>query len=273
MIQLIKSWASCLFFLVGSACRSSLVGAGLSSSAHHHHDPEDEWETDWSTSTLSLSSLLLSRALALGDFDSFNQVVQNVTLKLPDPQPIFMELMLPLTIVLSNLTCRNLQIGDMVTDYNSSNSNSNNPNELTFHVDLFPFAMDCFGDYTSDFGSFSSFGTLEATAIDSRLQLSFGFQSSSSSLSSSSLPFFITTTSFTPALPNATTVDFCQGDIAISNLEFSGGIDAVIANIFQDVVGKLVSTEAATGAFTTCCCSLLVCLFVWAVCRKYFFGD
>jgi len=172
---------------------------------------------------------LLSRALTVGgDFDSFNDIFQNVTFRLPDPEK-HISLMGPTTVSLSNLYCRGLHIGDMVTNDTLDVGNT----KLTFNLDMFNFSMSCFGDYEYDFGIIDNAGSFQVKAENNHLHVALVFQSS---------------TTFDQAPPNQTMVTHCPGIIRIAELKFSSGIECVIASIFEDTVSNLISTEAAKGA-------------------------
>jgi hypothetical protein len=181
----------------------------------------------WSGEELTISSLF-TRYLAIGDFASFNEALKSVTLKLPDPPPISQQVLFRLRIQLTNVYCQDIVIGDIKTNF-TKDSNQ----ELTFDFDADPFAMNCYADYSYDYGGFiRSSGEMTANARNNRARLSLGFRSPSN---------------FAEAPPNQTTVKACDTSIDIFDIELSRGLESVIASIFKDAVSRLVEREAASG--------------------------
>lgn len=180
---------------------------------------------------------VVRRFLAVGDFDSINEALQNVQLVVPNPDPITTTILLPLTIEVSDIVCEEITIGDLQTSYTATNT------QMDFQLDLFPFSMTCRGNYAYNYGGFvSSSGSLTATIGDSRVMLGLGFASED----------------FATTPPNATEVSQCSSDIQVEQLQFSGELENVIANLFRDGVQDLVSSGAQDGKYNNETCNFFL---------------
>ncbi|GAX20731.1 hypothetical protein FisN_7Hh041 [Fistulifera solaris] len=168
----------------------------------------------------------MQRYLEIGDFQSINDGLSGVQLVVPDPEPITTTLLFTLTVEVTNLVCEQINIGDLQSNYNATNT------EMNFAIELYPFAMTCTGNYAYNYGAFiANSGTLTATISESRIQLGLGFTS----------PDFATTP------PNATQVAQCAASLQIEQMSFSGDLENTIANLFREGVEDLVSNGAQTA--------------------------
>ena len=178
----------------------------------------------------------VARLLAIGDFDSFNEVLsQGVSLQLGDLPPVSVPLLFfSLDIVLTEVYCTDLYIGDIQIDYSEQKVRDNLGelmDELTLGFDVSPFAMNCYGKYSYDAGIFRSSGDMTLNSRANGVDIQLGFRS----------------LDFELYPPNRTVVNTCDANINIYNLEFSRGIESLIAAIFEQQVADLVENEAASG--------------------------
>ena len=174
---------------------------------------------------------LSTRNLAIGDFDIFNEAIKDLTFNLEDPGPIVQQILFELRIQLTNVYCVDINIGDAQGDYTMTSNQ-----ELTYTLDLEPFAMTCYADYSYTYGGFiRSSGTALVVTGGNAVELGLGFESSS--------------TDFELAPPNRTTLKTCVPQLEVTNIEFSGVIEGVVARIFQTAVADAVEVQAGTGTY------------------------
>lgn len=148
------------------------------------------------------------RQLAIGDFATFNTLIQDVTLYLPDTVVTDKILGITLTLDLQNLQCSNLSIGDVELDYFRGDSLSN---DRVFDLNVKELDTTCIVNYNYDYGFFSGSGRVTAYTDNNSVEASLVFSQSDSS---------------TP--PDALRVENCQPVVAITNLDFDGGVVSTI---------------------------------------------
>ena len=192
---------------------------------------------DWGDS----SQATLSRLLAIGDFDGFNEALQGVSLQLGDlPQIEQFILISQLVINLRDVECRDIQIGDIVASFNVTNAtdaDGDAVDELTFDLAATPFSMNCYANYSYSFSGLRSSGIMTANSRNNNFAVTLGFQSPS----------------FEEHPPNTTVVNDCQTEVDIYNLEFSTGLEAIIVALFERAVANLVESQAAGGKIEYLC--------------------
>jgi hypothetical protein len=175
------------------------------------------------------TSQVLHRWLEMGDFELFNDAIQDLKLVVPDPAPIVQQILFQLDINLTNVYCVDISIGDMTGDYTLTSDH-----ELLYMLSIDPYSMTCYTDYTYSYGGFlSSSGTANmAMTAGNGVNLTLSLQSPST---------------FDRAPPNATALTSCVPRVDIGSVQFTGAIESIIASLFQDVVTNAVEGQVATG--------------------------
>jgi hypothetical protein len=151
---------------------------------------------------------LTDRLLAIGDFATFNALLQDVTLYLPDTVVTDKVLGITLTLDLRDLRCSNLSIGDVELDYVTGNYLSN---DRVFDLHVKELDTTCIVNYNYDYGFLSGSGRVTAYTDNNSVEASLVF-----SQPDSSKP------------PDTLRVENCQPVVAITNLDFDGGVVATI---------------------------------------------
>lgn len=180
----------------------------------------------------------LRRSLAVGDFDEFNELFQNASIDLPDFEVSDRVIGIRLKLGLKELYCEDISVGDILL---TPNKESNQ--RLTFKVDLVDIALNCYGRFNYDYGFLDGNGRLEANINKSQASTVLAFRSSNFNLQP----------------PSDSTVDSCDAEINIYNMEFRGGIVSRILDAAQRLVGNRIEGEIAGGASYVL---LVVSLFV-----------
>jgi ribosomal protein S10 len=188
------------------------------------------------------------RRLAIGDFARFNELFSGAELLLVDSINIG-ENLIKLTI--SNLVCRNINLGDMQTNYSIFSANGIDTMAYTINID--PFSMTCEGEYRYVMslgflpdieGSGNFVAVADNNAVVTRIDLS-------------------GPSTFAQEPPSTAVVNSCDVNINTNgNIEFEGttfqrllDLDAV-----QNLISNLVDDRAKDGTLLRYCYLYSPCL-------------
>jgi hypothetical protein len=187
------------------------------------------------------------RRLAIGDFARFNELFSGAELLVVDSINIGENL---ITLTITNVVCRNINLGDMQTNYSIFSANGIDTMAYTINID--PFSMTCEGDYryVMDLGflpdiegSGNFVATADNNAVVTRIDLS-------------------GPSTFAQEPPTTAVVVSCDGNINTNgNIEFEGttfqrllDLDAV-----QNLISNLVDDRAKDGTWLRVCYCYLNC--------------
>lgn len=165
------------------------------------------------------------RALAEGDFDSFNSLFQDVIINLP-PTTVTQQVLFKLTLDLKEIYCTNVNVSDVLITYNRESDQ-----RFTFQVDVIDLAMDCFIEY--DYNYVVS-GSGNAKAVTDNNQ--------------ASILFVLGSTDFDEAPPTSSTVENCAADINLNSLELGGDWASQILDVFKGLLTGTVENQVQTLA-------------------------
>lgn len=207
---------------------------------NNNDDDNDDNETisDISSSLYGL----FQRSLTIGDFDRFNQLFQGAEIALPDSSLSQDNL----DITLTNLKCYNINIGDIITQWNIDNTStwtstegsngsvtSGNIEILQFEINIIPFSVDCSADYTFSaglFGLIDGSGTLTASSTNSSAGIRIDLKSDYG---------------FDNDFPKSIDLGYCNTSLNINNIVFNGpGIIDNILNLLNGLVTNIVEDQA-----------------------------
>lgn len=221
---------------------------------HHqqdHHDssrPHTAIITEHNDHNSLLMLLLRHRYLARGDFESLNVVLASVQLAI-DESPVILETVAgsTLEIALSNITCRALQLGNVVIDWQqqqdtttTTTTTSNNNIHLTNTVQLQQVDLDCSMLYTYSYLFFSGSGGLDLMTADNTIVTTNDITgSSSSSIISSS-----TKSSAAAATTTNVNMTSCRASIQIQDMVFDGDGLGILGSALTTIEGLVRSTVA-----------------------------
>jgi hypothetical protein len=197
-----------------AAMRDKLAGAGI----RRTHEGADGGTKDHIRS--------LRRSLNVGDFEEFNQLFMNASIRLPDFEVSQKVLFNTFKLKITELTCRDLSVGDIVL---TPNKESNQ--RLTFKVDLVDLTLNCEGRFNYDWGRIDGNGSVEANINKSQASTVLAFSS----------------TNFALEPPGDSTVDSCDASINIDNMEFRGKIISKILDAAQNAVGNQIEGALEGG--------------------------
>jgi hypothetical protein len=150
----------------------------------------------------------------------------NASIRLPDFEVSQKVLFNTFKLKITELTCRDLSVGDIVL---TPNKESNQ--RLTFKVDLVDLALNCEGRFNYDWGRIDGNGSVEANINKSQASTVLAFSS----------------TNFALEPPGDSTVDSCDASINIDNMEFRGKIISKILDAAQNAVGNQIEGALEGG--------------------------
>ena len=163
------------------------------------------------------------------DFDAFRDLIQGLVIQLPDfeaTQPVvFFDLVLKAT----NVECFDVYLGNMVLDYTLAASND----QLTFGLDISNLDLICTLDYQFEAGFLKGDGSAKITLNDNTAGAQVSFSSAPQT--------------FAVAPPTNSTMDDCNADIEITDMEFSGGNLDTILDAFEGLLRGVVEGEASAA--------------------------
>jgi hypothetical protein len=166
------------------------------------------------------------RYLEIGDFGRFNELFQDATFALPDTDVSEGQL----SLSLSNLHCREINIGDIHSNYYFVEKEGGET--LAFEIHAEPFAMNCFADYSYRF-AFLLPGSGRFEAITRGNQ--------------AATRIVLNSPDFDLEPPSSVDVEYCEASINILDVEFQGGIVASILNTFKSLISGAVEDRAEKG--------------------------
>jgi hypothetical protein len=170
--------------------------------------------------------LPVRRHLAVEDFEEFNQLFENASIRLPEFEVSERVLGIRLKLRIRELYCEDISVGDIVL---TSNKESNQ--RLTFKVDVKNLAINCYGRFDYDYGWLDGGGSIEANINRSDLSTVLAFSSPN----------------FTLEPPGDSTSESCDTSINIYNMEFRGRIVSKILDAAQRAVSNRVERELEGG--------------------------
>jgi hypothetical protein len=171
------------------------------------------------------------RHLEIGDFDRFNTLFRNATIKLND-QPITTG---ELTLVVSNLQCTDIQIGDVQLDYTVADDvNGTDASVLAILISASPFSMTCTADYSYDFTFLSGSGNFESSTVDNSVNSTINL---------------IAPNGFAMEVPSLSGVADCAAQVNVEKTTFNGGIVGVVLNLFESAVSDVIANQANIGSY------------------------
>jgi hypothetical protein len=197
-----------------AAMREKLSGAA---SAWTHKGADGETED---------RLLSVRRRLAVPDFEEFNRLFENASIRLPEFEVSQRVLGIRLKLRISELYCEDISVGDVVL---TSNKESNQ--RLTFKVDVKNLALNCYGRFNYDYGFIDGNGSIEANIDRSDLSTVLAFGSPH----------------FTLWPPGDSTSESCETSINIYNMEFRGRIVSRILDAAQRAVSNRVESALEGG--------------------------
>lgn len=180
------------------------------------------------------------RGLEIGDFARFNEIFANAELVIPDDAIDVGDGGL-IKFSISNLFCRNINLGDMVTGYTIQPSPTTGQDVLAYTVNVSPFAMTCEADYTFSVEGALSFlsldgvghfiATTENNAVTTQIDIS-------------------GPSTFALEPPTAVVVSSCQANIETNgNIEFQGATYERLLETFKGIISNVVDERAGKGTF------------------------
>jgi hypothetical protein len=183
------------------------------------------------------------RQLEIGDFDRFNTLFKDAFIKLNDQSITSGEL----TLVVSNLQCSDIQIGDVQLDYTVADDvNGTNASVLAVTISASPFSMTCTADYSYDFTFLSGSGTFESTTVDNSVNSTINL---------------IAPNGFDMEVPSLSEVAACASQVNVDQTVFEGGIVSVVLNLFESAVSDVIANQANIGSFAMDVIHLSLCYF------------
>jgi hypothetical protein len=173
----------------------------------------------------------MRRHLKVGDFEEFNQVFENASIKLPDFEVSDRVLGIKFKLRISELYCEDMAVGDIVL---TPNKESNQ--RLTFKVNIVDLALNCYGRFNYDYGFIDGNGSLKANINRSQASTVLAFSSPDFNLEP----------------PGDSTVESCDSSINIYNMEFRGRIVSKVLDLAQRAVSNRIEGAIEDGK-TWCC--------------------
>lgn len=172
--------------------------------------------------------LSLRRFLAAGDFDRFNKLFEGARIALPDSEIKQWILFADLIIKIKNLYCTDLTVEDILLTYEKESNQ-----KLSFTVSVQGLDMNCYGDYDYAYGAIKGSGSIAATTDSNTLETKIA----------------LTSTDFDVEPPSEAVVEYCEARVDVTNLDFSGGVVASIADLFQGLIAGRVESEVNGGTY------------------------
>jgi hypothetical protein len=176
--------------------------------------------------------LVAIRQLETGDDvkDRFNELFQDVLL--PDADVGSGEL----DLEIRNLICEDVNAGNITTGYEVLQEEVGQT--VAFDINVEPFAMTCFADYSYRFGSLllQGSGTFEAETMDNRATARLDLNSPD----------------IQQEPPSKIDVEFCEASVSVVSISFEGGVVASMLNLFEDVIGNVLEDTTEGGTLFRC---------------------
>ena len=150
----------------------------------------------------------------LGGFDELNELVKDAVVRLPDATVSADSI----TLDLSNLRCTNFSIDDLrlVADQNDGGT-------IAVQVDIEGLDMICYLDYVYEF-LFTRQGSADLYSYGNRASVTMSFESQNDNIFSSS-------------------VETCDPQVNVDNLDFHGGILAIVLDVVEGLVRNKVENQ------------------------------
>ena len=174
----------------------------------------------------SLSLHQLTRLLAIGDFEEFNQLFKDAKIQLPDADVSRSGL----TLRIRNLYCHDVAIGDIQTNFTRSDDDTS----VTLGVFVSPFEFVCTADYSYKFLFFRGSGQMVAKSRGNQANTRISFTSPSS---------------FAQDPPATTAISSCSSKINVYDVDFHGGVIARILDLLEEVLEDVISDEVEGGMY------------------------
>jgi hypothetical protein len=165
------------------------------------------------------------------NFAELNQLLSDVTIKIPDMAPISQDLPWPFTalsITISSLTCTNPNINDV-----QLNLKELSHQELETNFDIIGIGVDCSLNWAFHYeggnimSKISGSGTAQLDLRDSNLSIKAAFLSKD----------------FRFHFPDSFRLEGCSAHFDVTNIKVEGTIGDNLANTFQDAIQKQVETS------------------------------
>ena len=175
---------------------------------------------------------LLDETKTGSDFAVLNKMLSSVTFSIPDQSFVAGKVISNIYVTMSNIRCGDAQIGDLAV---SSIFSTVSSVDLTMDADLSSIA--CTADWAYTWGIFKGSGSVKTSGHGGLVSV-VAFDSDN----------------FHTLPPTSSTMKSCTANLDISDLVFTGGITADIANLFktkiestiEDKVAPLLCTELGT---------------------------
>jgi len=210
-----------LLFPVIIVCQLVLVDASLTTASSSHSLKV--------SSSMEESHLHRQQRMLSTDFDELNQLLEDVVIRFPD-STVSTSL---ITLNLRNTRCTNFRIDDFVVQAETAKSvdNSRNQQTTTVQINLEGLDMVCYLDYVYTF-LFTRRGSADLYSYDNRASISMAVQQQSvAGVDNNS--FFLTAT-------EPPTVEQCNPQVNVADMNFHGDIAAVVLNTIEGLMrGKL----------------------------------
>jgi len=171
-----------------------------------------------STKNSDGSSQVVQRRLADLFTPEAEELLQQFYFDLPD-----MELKESgVTMELTNFGCSNITVGDILMDYTVSGAQS-----LTFSLDFSDAVLIC--------GLKFGYKTFLNSGV--------GYATANTFVTSAKTSMVFTSDNFDEGPPSLSEVQDCQTQVAVQDLDFSGSVTAVLLNLFETVITKIIESE------------------------------
>ncbi|GKY93773.1 hypothetical protein MPSEU_000344500 [Mayamaea pseudoterrestris] len=209
--------------LVFSSTRTVIATSSLPINPMLNHETHEE-------ESFHPSLSILQRALAFGDFSSLNTVLQSVQLDI-DESPTITETLggSTLTITLDNITCSQLQLGDVTIDWEQEQTIAAvDTILLSNNVTLKQVDLDCSMAYTYSYLFFSGGGGLNLITANNTIVTNTDI---------------VTNAAKQPPLINVNMTS-CRANIQIEDMQFDGDGLGLLGSALNTVEGLVRTTVA-----------------------------
>lgn len=159
------------------------------------------------------------RDLAVGDFDELNDLLNGANIRLPDARVETSVVKVDMT----NVRCTNFRVDDVQL------TNTQNAGSLRLQLNVEGLDMNCFLDYKYSF-IFTRYGSADLYSYDNRASLSVLLESPNYS----SDIFH----------PTESSVEQCFPQVNIADMDFHGGISALVLDTIERLLRDKVEQEA-----------------------------
>lgn len=164
---------------------------------------------------------VLRRNLAIGDFESVNDLMQGVSISVDDISQETSFGFFAAKYSARNIRCTNLQIGDMLVDYEMDSDRE----EFEVTVTVPQLSFDVVMDYDWSLGFFGGTGEILVSAEKS---------------STSSVEVEFESDNFDTSLPKSTRSKNCKADINLSELQMTGSVSQVLLDWLKGSVEEMI---------------------------------